>query len=89
MRVIFPGCNLDSVTRLAAEILSNIVYDNYCLERSVQNVKVFNVMPWWTRYFISHLQGMLAIKSMGDGTLLIECVKDLVRILKEIKVFSE
>ena len=32
---------------------------------------------------------MLAIKSMGDGTLLIECVKDLVRILKEIKVFSE
>ena len=46
MRVIFPGCNLDSVTRLAAEILSNIVYDNYCLERSVQNVKVFNVMPW-------------------------------------------
>ena len=81
MGVILPRCDLNSITRLAAEVFLDIVDDDSLGKITPRTLQVLNVVFGGTRLHILDLQRMLAVKPVGNRPLLIKRVQNFVSVL--------
>ena len=81
MGIVLPRRDLNSITRLAAEVLLDIVDNDGLGKVTPRTLQVLNVVLGGTRLHILDLQCMLAVKPVGNRSLLIKRVQNFVSVL--------
>ena len=72
---------MNSISWLAAEVFFDII-DNDCFgEIASRPLQVFNVVLSGSRLDIFDLERVLAVKTMGNGAILVQRVQNLVGVL--------
>jgi len=81
IRVILPGCDLNSIAGLTAEIFFNVVDDDHGFAGPSQDRQVLDIVLRGARLLVPHLDSVLAVETVRYRAGLVERIQDLVGII--------